>query len=241
MIARDLSNSRILREIRKHPIAIIPVGSTEQHGAHLPVSTDSDIVTFIARKISERTGYLLFPTIECGVSNEHAPFFNLSASPSALRDYLVEMCLSLGRNGVKMVVILNGHHGNLGALGSIPSRVARHGGAPRILTYSYWHFTSRRFDHAGFVETSIMRAISKRVEMAKAVKGLIESDYTPEELKKIGRAANRSFISVTKNGVWGDPRGATARDGRAILEEITKGLVRESQTWLTAKRRKFHQ
>ena len=241
MIARDLSNSRILGEIKKKPVAIIPVGSIEQHGPHLPISTDSDIVTFIARKVTDKAGLLLFPPVECGVSHEHFPFFNLSASPSALRNYLVEMCISLGKIGVKTVVILNGHHGNLGALKAIPSRVSRYSGAPRVLVYSYWHFTSRRFDHAGFVETSIMRAISKRVMMSRAKKWLVESDYTRKELKRLGRAANRSFIAVTRNGVWGDPRRATARDGKAILSEITGGIVKESQTWLTAKRRIFHQ
>lgn len=241
MIARELSNSRILGEIRRNPVAIIPVGSTEQHGPHLPVSTDSDIVTFIAKKISDRRGILLLPTIECGVSYEHAPFFNLSTSPSALQSYIAEMCLSLGKNGVRTVVVLNGHHGNLGALKAIPSRVARNRGAPKVLVYSYWHFTSRRFDHAGFVETSIMRSISRRVQMGRAVKGLVESEYTGAELKRLGRIANRSFISATKNGVWGDPRKATAREGAAILREIITALIKESQTWLTAKRRKFHQ
>ena len=241
MIARNLSNSRVLGEIRKNPVAMIPVGSTEQHGPHLPVSTDSDIVSYIAGKISERTGFLLLPTVECGVSYEHHPFFNLSTSPSALRDYLAEMCLSLGRNGVRTVVILNGHHGNQKALSGIASRVSRTSGGPRVLVYSYWHFTSRRFDHAGFVETSIMRAISRRVEMGRAERGLVEEGLTRKELARLGRISSKSFISVTKNGVWGDPRKATAEEGRRILREITTSLIRESQTWLTGKSRKFHQ
>ncbi|HJU13225.1 MAG TPA: creatininase family protein [Candidatus Nitrosotalea sp.] len=236
MIAKDLSNSAILREIRRRPVAIIPVGSTEQHGPHLPVSTDSDIVTFVARKVAKKKGFLLLPTIEFGVSYEHSPFFNLSASPRALQKYLADLCISLRDNGVRTVVVLNGHHGNLSALRGLPSRVAKSRHGPRVLVYSYWHFMKRRFDHAGFVETSIMRAISDRVEMGKAVRGLVEDDYTQKELKKLGRAANRSFIAVTKNGVWGDPRKATAAEGREILAEITESLIKESQTWLTAKR-----
>ena len=54
---------------KKKQVAIIPIGSIEQHGPHLPVSTDSDIVTEIAKKISEKKGYLLLPTITCGVSS----------------------------------------------------------------------------------------------------------------------------------------------------------------------------
>lgn len=240
MIARNLSNSEILRQIKTKPVAIIPVGSTEQHGPHLPISTDSDIVTFIANKVSQRTGFLLFPTIECGVSSEHHPFFNQSSSSTALRSYLVEMCLSLGKNGIKNIIILNGHHGNQKALGPVPSRIAKKRG-PGVVVLSYWHFLSQRFDHAGFVETSIMRAISRHVRMNKARKGLDEGKFTKRELRKIGRIANRSFIAVTKNGVWGDPTRATARDGKAILAEIITKITKESQTCLTGKSRKLHQ
>ena len=60
--------------IKKRQVAVIPVGSIEQHGAHLPVSTDSDIVTEIAKRITEKNRYLLLPTLNYGVSFEHAPF-----------------------------------------------------------------------------------------------------------------------------------------------------------------------
>ncbi|MGI0102280.1 MAG: creatininase family protein [Nitrosotalea sp.] len=242
MIARDLSNWHLAKEIRKKPVAIIPVGSTEQHGPHLPVSTDSDIVSFIAEKVSEKTGFLLVPTIEYGVSFEHHPFFNLSVKSGTLQRYVIDICASLWKNKIKTIIILNGHHGNQKALKEIPSKVARvHGIRPRILVYSYWHFMKGRFDHAGFVETSIMRAISKHVEMSKAEKGLVEDGLSKKELYRLGRAANKSFIAVTKNGVWGDPTRATAKDGRRILGEIIASIVKESQTCLTGESRKLHQ
>jgi len=95
MIIRDLSNPLIFKEIRKKPIAVIPVGSIEQHGPHLPVSTDSDIISYIAKKVSEKTGFLLLPTIEYGVSFEHHPFFNMSVSHSTLEKVLLDLCISL--------------------------------------------------------------------------------------------------------------------------------------------------
>lgn len=234
MIARDLSNSHLVKQIRKKPVAIIPVGSTEQHGPHLPVSTDSDIISFIAKKVSEKTGFLLLPTIEYGVSFEHHPFFNLSITSGTLQKYLSEICASLWKNKIKTIIILNGHHGNQKALNGIPSKVAKvHGVRPKILVYSYWHFMKQRFDHAGFVETSIMRAISGHVNMSAAQKGLVEDGLSKEELYRLGKAASKSFISVTKNGVWGDPRRATAKDGRRILDQVIASIVKESQTCLT--------
>ena len=234
MIARNLSNSHLVKQIRKKPVAIIPVGSTEQHGPHLPVSTDSDIVSFIAKKVSEKTGFLLLPTIEYGVSFEHHPFFNLSITPNTLQKYLIEICASLWKNKIKTIIILNGHHGNQKALNGIPSKVAKiRGIRQKILVYSYWHFMKQRFDHAGFVETSIMRAISEHVKMSAAQKGLVEDGLSKEELYRLGKIASKSFISVTKNGVWGDPRCATAKDGRKILAQVIASIVKESQTCLT--------
>ncbi|MGI0047377.1 MAG: creatininase family protein [Nitrosotalea sp.] len=242
MIARDLSNPYILDRIREKPVAIIPVGAIEQHGPHLPISTDSDIISFIANKVSEKTGFLVLPTIECGVSFEHHPFFNLSVKPDTLQKYIVEICTSLWRNKIKTIIIINGHHGNQKALRDIPSKVAKTCGVgPKVFVYSYWHFMKQRFDHAGFVETSIMCAISKQVKMSKAEKGLIEENLSKKELYRLGRMANRSFISVTKNGVWGDPTKSTARQGRKILGEVIGAIIKESQTCLTGKGRKLHQ
>src|SRR5579863_7517587 len=242
MIARDLSNSHLVKQIRKKPVAIIPVGSTEQHGPHLPVSTDSDIVSFIAKKVSEKTGFLLLPTIEYGVSFEHHPFFNLSVKSNTLQRYVIDTCVSLWKNGVKTMIILNGHHGNQKAIKDIPSKVAKiHGTRPRIFVYSYWHFMKRRFDHAGFVETSIMLAISRQVKMNKAEKGLIEENLTKKDLYRLSKIASKSFIAATGNGVWGDPTCATAKEGRKILGEIVTSIVKESQTCLTGKSRKLHQ
>jgi creatinine amidohydrolase len=91
----------------------------------------------------------------------------------------------------------------------------------------------RKFDHAGFVETSIMLAISDKVLMNKAKKGLIPDNLSKKELNQLNKKANKSFISVTKNGVWGDPTLATAKDGKVILREIITNIVKESQTCLT--------
>jgi len=81
-----------LRKIikKKKQVAVIPVGSIEQHGEHLPISTDSDIVTEIAKRVSNKCNFLLLPTINFGVSFEHSPFFNLSVKTSTLQKQLIE-------------------------------------------------------------------------------------------------------------------------------------------------------
>jgi len=234
MIVRDLTNTDILKLTKRKTVALIPVGSIEQHGSHLPVSTDSDIVSHIAKQVSDKNGFLLLPTLQYGVSFEHHPFFNMSLSKSTLQKILIELCASLSKNHINTVIILNGHHGNQNALKKLQKKVFKKTGVKQhIFVYSYWHFMKREFDHAGFVETSIMLAISDKVLMNKAKKGLIPDNLSKKKLNLLNKRANKSFISVTKNGVWGDPTKATAKDGKIILGEIIANIVKKSQTCLT--------
>jgi creatinine amidohydrolase len=229
----------ILRNLikNKKQVAIIPIGSIEQHGPHLPISTDSDIVSEVAKKIADKKGYLLLPTITYGISFEHAPFFNLSIRESTLRTVLIDLCTSLLENNIKTVFIINGHHGNLKSIKNIDIKLQKIlKNKLKVIPLSYWHFMNRDFDHAGFVETSLMLAISKNVKMKLAKKGLITDKMTKQEITKIGKLANQSFPKATKNGIWGDPTKATKRDGRIILTEIIENLSKKCQTYLTENR-----
>jgi len=219
---------------KKKQVAIIPIGSMEQHGLHLPISTDSDIVTEVSKRLSEMKGYLLLPTLTYGVSFEHAPFFNLSIRESTLRTVLTDLCLSLLANNIKTVFIINGHHGNLKSIKNINVKLQKLSkNKLKVFPLSYWHFMKREFDHAGFVETSLMLAISKNVKMKLAKKGLITDGLTKQEIKKLGKLANQSFPKATKNGIWGDPTKATKKNGQKILAEILENLGKKCQTCLT--------
>ena len=226
----------ILRKLikNKKKIAVIPIGSIEQHGPHLPISTDSDIVSEVAKKISEKDGYFLLPTITYGISFEHTPFFNLSIRESTLRTILIDLCTSLLENNIKTIFIINGHHGNLKSIKNIDIKIKNKlKNKVNVFPLSYWHFMDRDFDHAGFVETSLMLAISKNVKMKLAKKGLITDKMTKQEIAKIGKLANKSFPKATKNGIWGDPTKATKKEGVKILNKIIVNLSKKCQTYLT--------
>ena len=214
--------------------AVIPVGSTEQHGPHLPVSTDSDIVGEVARRLAGRNGYHLCPVLTYGVSFEHAPLFNLSIKKSTLRRILDDLCASLLSNGMEAVFVINGHHGNQDAINDMAGRMdGATGGRLRVHAFSYWHFMERDFDHAGFVETSLMLAVSDKVRMGLAKRGLVTDGMTDREVQRIGQLAQKSFQKATGNGIWGDPRGATRADGQRILAEIVRNLGKKCQDCLT--------
>ena len=226
MIIRDQFDPDLRKLIKKKKqIAIIPIGSIEQHGPHLPISTDSDIVTEISLQLSDKINGVLLPTINYGISDEHFPFFNLSIKKSTLSRILEDICESLIKNGISRILIINGHYGNLDSLKSFERKQKNN---RKIKVFSYWKYMDREFDHAGNVETSIMLAISKKVNMRKAKKGFQTDGMSKKEISKINKLAQKSFPKVTGNGVWGDPTKASATLGRKIIKEVVNNLVKES-------------
>ena len=223
MDANELYDPEFRKLIKsKKQTIIIPVGSLEQHGAHLPITTDSDIVTEIASRLAKKCGFIVLPTINYGVSYEHSPLFNTSIDGKVLGNILMNIIHSLKENNVNSIIILNGHHGNDRIIGTLRS----------VSSYSYWHFMKHEFDHAGFVETSIMLAISAKVKMKKAKKGLITKDLSNKEIQRINKLSTKpgGFPKVAKNGVWGDTTGATKNDGKKFLTEIVRNLAKECQS-----------
>ena len=226
MIIRDQFDPDLRKRIKqKKQIAIIPVGSIEQHGPHLPISTDSDIVTEISLRFSEKINGILLPTINYGISDEHFPFFNLSVKKSTLSKMLDDICESLIKNGISRILIINGHYGNLESLKGFERKKKKN---RKIRVLSYWKYMDREFDHAGNVETSIMLAISKNVKMRNAKKGFQTDGMSKQEISKINKLAQKSFPKVTGNGVWGDPTKSSAKLGRKIINEVVNNLVKES-------------
>ena len=217
----------------KNPTIIIPVGSLEQHGAHLPITTDSDIVTEIASRLAKKCNFVVLPTVSYGISFEHEPFFQVNIQ---LLGFLRDIISSLVINKVKSVIILNGHHGNVDTLEMMEANPEREWNLDfkdvKIDFYSYWHFMEHEFDHAGFVETSLMLAISDKVKMKKAKKGLITKGLSEKEIQRINKLSTErgGFPKVTKNGVWGDPTNATKKDGEKFLAEIVRNLAKECQS-----------
>jgi len=165
-------------EIKSGKKIIIPLGSMEQHGPHLPISTDTIIAEYLANHLTKKIPSYVLPGIPYGVSFEHRPFFNISISNDVLSELLSQVCISLGENGFNQIIILNGHRGNMGVLQYIPQIVERNNPKMNVFGINYWHLIEREFDHGGFVETSLMLAIEpKLVQMQNAKRGHLNKKY----------------------------------------------------------------
>lgn len=212
-------------EIKSGKKIIIPLGSMEQHGPHLPISTDTIIAEYLANQLTKKISSYVLPGIPYGVSFEHRPFFNISISNDVLSELLSQVCISLGENGFNQIIILNGHRGNMGVLQYIPQIVERNNPKMNVFGINYWHLIEREFDHGGFVETSLMLAIEpKLVQMQMAKRGYLNKKRLNSTYTTF--LSNTSSFKITRNGVLGDPRKATKEEGKKIISITMKNLVR---------------
>jgi creatinine amidohydrolase len=226
MKAYQMNDHEIRASKDKIKQVLIPVGSLEQHGGHLPISTDSIIIESIANAVAEKIPLLVLPTIPYGISFEHKPFFNISLSSTTLSMVISEICLSLYEYELPKIIILNGHHGNKGILQYISQSVERSMlQKSNIYSINYWQLLDRDFDHAGFVETSLMLAIRPDlVNMTKASKGSVARTILPAVTSSFLNTPS-SFIKIAKTGVLGNPMRASPKQGKKLLNNLTKNII----------------
>lgn len=207
------------------PILLIPVGSTEQHGPHLPIATDTIIAEEIADRAVRRTdGLVVGPTITVSSSGEHAGFAGtLSVGAEVTTAMLVELARSA--DWAAGVVFVNGHGGNHApATAAIDTLTAE--GRTVLAWWPRW--PSRRDGgpadlHAGRIETSMMLAIDPGlVRLERAVGG---PGVTIDELRR------RGVRAVSSSGVLGDPDGASGREGERFVAAFVDDLVHRIEQW----------
>jgi creatinine amidohydrolase len=194
-------------------LVLVPLGSLEQHGPHLPLDTDTRIAVAVARAVTAaRHDAAAAPALAFGASGEHDAFpGTLSIGTPVLTDLLVELGRDVSRDWDAMLLV-NGHGGNYDAVSSALARLHAEGRRCAVFQAS----PASGDAHAGRTETSIMLHLDPAVvRLERAEAG--DRRHVGELLERLRREGVRS---VSPNGVLGDPRGASAAEGRRLFEEL---------------------
>lgn len=202
---------------------VVPVGSTEQHGPHLPLSTDTDIAVHLAEQLAaRRRDVVVAPALPYGASGEHAGFAGtLSIGCQALELLLVELVRS-ATDSFAHVLLLNGHGGNTRTVRTAVERLRGEGRSVRS-----WHPSWPGDAHAGRTETSVLLAID-----ARRVGPLRQAGATANLRRLMPQLMRDGVRAVTANGVLGDPAGATPAEGERLLAQALDDLDRAVAAWL---------
>jgi creatinine amidohydrolase len=210
-------------------LAVLPVGSTEQHGPHAALGTDAATAETVASAGADAHDepVVVAPTVPVGVSAEHRAFEGtLAVSPDTFRAYVTETVESLASHGLDRVVVVNGHGGNVDALREACAGLTRAGTAVSVpFTWFEAADLGPPMGHGGPRETALLRAVrpdlvrEDRVEAAAAG----AADRWGEWVSGVNLAYDVETFS--ENGVVGDPREGDAELGERLLAAATAALV----------------
>lgn len=217
--------------------AILPVGSCEQHGAHLPLLTDTLTVERVVTAVGALLGGFVLPTLPYGTSYEHLGFAGtVSLRYATLARVVTDIVESCFEQGVGTVFVISGHGGNF-ILNPCVRELNRSQLAGRRVVlvpediYLGPGLAKDRQDdfHAGRWETAILASLEPElVDLSAAV------DHVPTGATRAD-LTNRPFRELTRSGVWGYPSGASAEEGRELFTACVSRVAAFVSAWLDGK------
>jgi creatinine amidohydrolase len=228
-------------------VAVLPLGATEQHGPHLPLSVDTDLVNAMVEAallhLQPADQVLVLPTQSVGLSSEHMAYDGtLSHSPSAVIEQWCSLGESVARVGVKKLLMFNAHGGHVGLMDVVARELRGHVGLTVFSSNWYqlplgeamhaFDAHEQRFGvHGGDMETSLMLAIAPhkvRMTEAQAFGSAAEQRAQAFELLGDGKSAKLGWHMQDYNphGAAGNAAAATADKGQALLQAVGMQLAK---------------
>ncbi len=233
----EMTPDEIVRSLRETDTVLVPIGTVEQHGPHLPVGTDVFIPIRVAELVAEKTRVLIAPPVFYGNSLSMMHMNGVfTISPETLANLLLDLCRAFVKQGFRKIVFLNGHEGNTQVV-SFMGQMARIETGAQIVRIDWWTVASEEISkicekevkHADEGETSMM-LVSRPdlVDMTKAVKDSVADELIHE--LSVGKPKDMPYTALpftvwSRTGVIGDATKASKEKGEQILEAVVNNIV----------------
>lgn len=235
----DYTTEELAAFVKEDPVILLPIGAYEQHGPHLALNTDMVIAERLCQGIIAQceAPCAMLPPVWCGISEHHMRFCgSLTLRHETMAAFVFDLLDGLGRSGIRKVLAVNSHGGNMVAVNEALTKAAqKYGGTYALLTY--WSLIreivkkNRKsafggISHAGEMETALQLYLAPenvrkdRLPEANNVKG--SSFWSPAMFASNAISMYIPYDQLSQEGHIGDPRSATIEFGQAVYEEVSK-------------------
>lgn len=227
-------------------VALIPAGSTERHGKHLPMKTDSATATEVARRVGDKTGAVVFPSLDYGIL-EHPAFRGVFLSDKTYSSVVKEVCLGVQNLGFKKILFISGHGPNNSCIFKVLKELFDNQPNEHLLGMAHCmtlvnqlipdFVEGQNLGHSDFVETSVMLAIDEKHVYPERFAGpeklerLIGKELKIADIHLVGLDRGRihllhNNIEMEKHGGYGNVNRASKEQGEKVLSVLVDFLSR---------------
>jgi creatinine amidohydrolase len=236
----DLTQPEIAAQFKNNPLVILPCGSVEQHGPHLPTGTDTLVANIIAHAVAERMDGLVLPATPFGVTPMHMPYEGtITLTPDTYMRVQTETCVSTAKHGARQLMIINWHEGNIPSLAITAEALHREHGMS-VLTVQACYVAEELYGHScgGLTHGGEIEALAVLAHSPGLVH-LDRIDYSSEhshghKMDKLRRTRTYQPVltdirSIALTGWFGSPQHATAEKGGKMLTDIADAIAKEAR------------
>lgn len=235
----ELTRPEIEAQLQRNPLVLLPAGSVEQHGPHLPTGTDTLAAEIISHAVAERMDGLVLPSTPLGVTPMHAPFpGTITLTPDTYMRVVIETGASLARHGARRLLIVNWHEGNSAPLSIAAEDLHRSHGLSVVTCHACYVAadlygpSSGGLTHGGEIEALAVLAARPELVHLDRVSGTSDA-ARGHQMDKLRRTKNfipvlTDIRSIAPSGWFGKPEHATVEKGLKMLSDVADAVAAEA-------------
>jgi len=235
----DLTQPEIAGQLENNPLVILPAGSVEQHGPHLPSGTDIFAANVISHAVAERMDGLVLPGGPLGVTPMHMPFeATITLSPETYMSVIKETCVSTAQHGAKYLLILNWHEGNSASLAIAAESLHRQHGLTVVTVHACYVAAELYGQECGGLthggEIEALAVLAYRPDLVHLDRIEYSSDQNHgRTMDKLRRTRSYQPVltdirSIAPTGWYGAPEHATVEKAQRMLKDIADAIAKEA-------------